>query len=176
MTSHYIRDHTTWFCRCLETAFMHFLLGSHNFMVMALGSCLNWPLVWRLESSTICMHLQVDCIDSSQQLHFFNLTSIYNSSVRNKTKLRFVALLWALPTPHVIWAVGPKHEMSHPFNLCPKKKEMSHPVSKKHDTHGSSFQISKSEFTCKSCRSSKWGFSFFLGDYTCSLSCVKQPI
>jgi hypothetical protein len=30
-----IRDHTTWFWRCVGTAFGHFLLGSHNFMVMA---------------------------------------------------------------------------------------------------------------------------------------------
>ena len=32
-----IRDHTTWFWRCVGTAFGHFLLGSHNFMVTALG-------------------------------------------------------------------------------------------------------------------------------------------
>ena len=46
MTSHYIlrvRDHTTWFWRCVGTAFGHFLLGSHNFMVTALGSCVKWP-------------------------------------------------------------------------------------------------------------------------------------
>ena len=34
-----IDDHTTWFWRCVGTAFGHFLLGSHNFMVTALGSC-----------------------------------------------------------------------------------------------------------------------------------------
>ena len=28
----------------LEQAFGHFLLGSHNFMVSALGSCVKWPL------------------------------------------------------------------------------------------------------------------------------------
>ena len=38
-------DHTTWFWRCLGMAFGHFLLGSHNFMVMALGSCVKWPQV-----------------------------------------------------------------------------------------------------------------------------------
>jgi hypothetical protein len=27
------------------TAFGHFLLGSHNLMVTALGSCVKWPLV-----------------------------------------------------------------------------------------------------------------------------------
>jgi hypothetical protein len=26
-------------------AFGHFLLGSHNLLVMALGSCVKWPLV-----------------------------------------------------------------------------------------------------------------------------------
>jgi hypothetical protein len=47
MTSHY-----TWACvttlhdfgGVLGTAFEHFLLGSHNFMVTALGSCVKWPL------------------------------------------------------------------------------------------------------------------------------------
>ena len=36
-----VRDHTTWFWfwRCVGTAFGHFLLGSQNFMVMALGLC-----------------------------------------------------------------------------------------------------------------------------------------
>ena len=41
-TSHYtwgsVHDHTRWFWKCLGTAFGHFLLGSHNFMVMAPGS------------------------------------------------------------------------------------------------------------------------------------------
>ena len=36
-----ICDHINWFWRCLGTTFGHFLLGSHNFMVTALGS---WPL------------------------------------------------------------------------------------------------------------------------------------
>ena len=31
----------------LGTAFGHFLLGSHNFMVTALGSCVKWPLTFR---------------------------------------------------------------------------------------------------------------------------------
>ena len=26
------------------TAFGHFLVGSHNFMITALGSCVKWPL------------------------------------------------------------------------------------------------------------------------------------
>ena len=40
-----IHDHTTWFWRCLGTAFGHFLLGSHNFMVTALGSGVKWPFL-----------------------------------------------------------------------------------------------------------------------------------
>ena len=40
-----ILDHMTWFWRCDGTAFGHFHLGSHNFMVVALGSCVKWPLV-----------------------------------------------------------------------------------------------------------------------------------
>ena len=39
-----VRDRTTWFWRHVGTAFGHFLLGSYNFMVMALGSCVKWPL------------------------------------------------------------------------------------------------------------------------------------
>ena len=39
-----VRDHTTtWFWRCVGTTFGHFLLGSHSFMVTALGSCVKWP-------------------------------------------------------------------------------------------------------------------------------------
>jgi hypothetical protein len=38
-----VRDHPAWFWRCLGTAFGHFLLGSHNFMVTALDSCVKWP-------------------------------------------------------------------------------------------------------------------------------------
>jgi hypothetical protein len=34
---------TSWFWRCLGTAFGHPLLGSHNFMVTAPGSCVKWP-------------------------------------------------------------------------------------------------------------------------------------
>ena len=41
-------DHTTRFWRCLGMAFGHFLLGPHNIMVTALGSCVKWPLVWIL--------------------------------------------------------------------------------------------------------------------------------
>ena len=37
-----VHDHTTWFWRCVGTAFGHFLLGSHNVMVTALGSCVKW--------------------------------------------------------------------------------------------------------------------------------------
>ena len=40
-----IHDHTTWFWRCVETAFGHYLLGSQNFMVTALSSCVKWPIV-----------------------------------------------------------------------------------------------------------------------------------
>ena len=38
-------DHTTWFWGCLGTTFGHFLLGSHNFMVIALGSCVKVALI-----------------------------------------------------------------------------------------------------------------------------------
>ena len=40
-----VHDRTTWFWRCLGTVFGHFLLGSHNFMVAALGLCVKWPLI-----------------------------------------------------------------------------------------------------------------------------------
>ena len=39
-----VRDHTSWLWRCLRKAFGHILLRSHNFTVMALGSCVKWPL------------------------------------------------------------------------------------------------------------------------------------
>jgi hypothetical protein len=39
-------DHTTWFWRYVGTAFGHFLLGSHSYMVTTLGSCVKWALVF----------------------------------------------------------------------------------------------------------------------------------
>ena len=49
------------FWRCLGTAFGHFLLGSHNFMVMALGSCVKWPLIclWWYRSQSFFWLLQI---------------------------------------------------------------------------------------------------------------------
>ena len=41
-----VHDHTTWFWRCHGTTFGHFLLSSHNFMVMAPRSCVQWPSSW----------------------------------------------------------------------------------------------------------------------------------
>jgi hypothetical protein len=37
-------------------AFKHFLLGSHNFMVTAFGSCVKWPLDIDMEVAT-CIFL-----------------------------------------------------------------------------------------------------------------------
>ena len=34
-----VRDHTNWFWKCVGTAFGHFLVGHHNFMVTAVGLC-----------------------------------------------------------------------------------------------------------------------------------------
>ena len=48
MTSHYTQGSVTAqhdFGGGLGTTFGHFLLGSHKFMVTALGLCLKWPLV-----------------------------------------------------------------------------------------------------------------------------------
>ena len=36
-------DHTTWFWTCLGDGLWTLLLGSHNFMIMAIGSCVKWP-------------------------------------------------------------------------------------------------------------------------------------
>jgi hypothetical protein len=46
VTSHYAWGSMTTlhdFWRCFGTDFGHFLLGSHSFMVTALGSCVKWP-------------------------------------------------------------------------------------------------------------------------------------
>ena len=59
---------TTWFGRCVGTAFGHFPLGSHNFMVTALGSCVKWPL--------ICTTRHSDDVGSRLQ-HLQNLDSLH---------------------------------------------------------------------------------------------------
>ena len=54
-----MHDHTTWCWRCVGTAFEYFLLGSHNFKVMALGSCVKWP--WGptpFESPPVCYNFK----------------------------------------------------------------------------------------------------------------------
>ena len=43
--------HITWFWRCVGTVFGHFLLGSHNYMVTTLGSCVKWPLGWKYHTT-----------------------------------------------------------------------------------------------------------------------------
>jgi hypothetical protein len=48
MTSHYTRGYVAalhGFGGVFKQPLDNFLLGSHNFMVMALGSCVKWPLV-----------------------------------------------------------------------------------------------------------------------------------
>jgi hypothetical protein len=61
-----VRDHTIRFWRCLGTTFGHFLLGSHNFMVTALGSCVKQPLccVWEFVlnldmNRDMCMDIKI---------------------------------------------------------------------------------------------------------------------
>ena len=44
-----VRDHTTWFWRCVGTALEHFLLHSHNFMVTTLGSWWSGPEIVRAQ-------------------------------------------------------------------------------------------------------------------------------
>ena len=44
-----VRDHTAWFWRCVETTFGHFLLGSQNFRITTLGSCVTWPWACEVE-------------------------------------------------------------------------------------------------------------------------------
>ena len=60
--------------RCLGTAFGYFLLGSHNFMVAALGSCVKWPLSWGL----VCQEVCHETLQSSHPIikwHLFDSTS-----------------------------------------------------------------------------------------------------
>ena len=59
-------SYLTWFWRCVGTAFGHFLLGSHNFMVTALGSCVKLPTP--LDDKITC-HLQ-QCMQSCHMCPF----------------------------------------------------------------------------------------------------------
>ena len=66
-----IRNHTAWFRRCVGMAFRQFLLGSHNFMVTTLGSCVKWPLV---SSSILCWPVEVGvCVKSSIYIYIIYL-------------------------------------------------------------------------------------------------------
>ena len=59
-----VRDHTTWFRRCLGTAFGRFLLGSHNFLVTAFGSCVKWP--WEPVTGTLQALSLVEMVERVQ--------------------------------------------------------------------------------------------------------------
>ena len=61
-----VHNHTTWFWRCLGTAFGHFLLGSPNFMVMAHGSWLVCEVALNIvfsvtHSMSSCSILIINC-------------------------------------------------------------------------------------------------------------------
>ena len=44
-------------------AFGHFVLGSHNFMVAALGSCVKWPIsVHEYHLPLVCSKISSSCI------------------------------------------------------------------------------------------------------------------
>jgi hypothetical protein len=75
-------DHTTWFWRCVGTTFGHFLLGSHNFMVMALGSCVKWRWgMWVLFNFNLFLCFSKSGLD----VHI------------NKTCVALANLQWSIP-------------------------------------------------------------------------------
>ena len=61
-------------------AFGHFLLGSHNFMVTALGSCVKWPLYDHLTSmrifTLIMSKIDIDDVARQGQLNLGHLFGI----------------------------------------------------------------------------------------------------
>jgi hypothetical protein len=50
-------------------AFGHFLLGSHNCMVMTLGSCVKWPLDCNVWGDLLSIIGQDPSVSKSNQLH-----------------------------------------------------------------------------------------------------------
>ena len=56
-------------------AFGHFVLGSHNVMVMALGSCVKWPLA-RLKEKVL-FFFSSDHVDPPNPCSFLH----YNSRI-----------------------------------------------------------------------------------------------
>ena len=64
----------TWFWRCVGTAFGHFLLGSDNFMVTALGSCMKWPShmigrPWHSERSEPLVYSILSCVRTRMNIN-----------------------------------------------------------------------------------------------------------
>ena len=45
----HVTSHYTWWS--VTMTFRHFLLGSHNFMITALGSCVKWPSLFKCTSN-----------------------------------------------------------------------------------------------------------------------------
>ena len=78
--------------KCLGTAFGHFHLGSHNFMVTALGSCVKWPFV--LLSVLKFLWLQKDsgcgCSQNvSERLSSSNLWNLWETYIWKPLKNSF---------------------------------------------------------------------------------------
>ena len=64
-------------------AFRHFLWGSHNFMVTALGSCVKWP----------SFHSQKESVFQCHFCHFLFSISL-NNQWPMKTSSDMYRLLW----------------------------------------------------------------------------------
>jgi len=75
------------FGKCLRTAFGHFLLGSHNFMGTALGTCMRWPLASSDKHKQVWNHRIRKCFRTclSWSLRFSNsrIDSQWNLSHKN---------------------------------------------------------------------------------------------
>ena len=81
--------HTAWFWRCVGTAFGHFLLGSQNFRVTALGSCVKWPLVaWG--NTQLTYHIRVVPASDSWHLRkYIHRGCMYSNEIKsNKYSIR----------------------------------------------------------------------------------------
>ena len=77
MTSHYTSGTVTTVHDVggvFGTVVGHFLLGSHTFMVTALGSCVNWPLI--IVNSINYLQLNnLDYLDLSTKIDFISVLS-----------------------------------------------------------------------------------------------------
>ena len=90
--------HTKWFWKCIGTAFGHFLLDSHSFMVTALGSCVKWPALSTFKTNwfKIWAKCHVSHLDWSRLGNLYKIPNVILEIYQVTTKVWTLFITYSL--------------------------------------------------------------------------------